>query len=357
MKSEKWKVKGGEERREKDSLLEFPWRALKMSILQAEPSHSLKQRSRFVLAMGCLTGLLISPFLLYYAYCWGWWGYNSLLLQHLFQCNCPIASEDARYPDEVDVIVSACRHDYSVLSPSGRMLYVRYKAISYLLDLQTMERTDVSRQPAATFLTDNLGFIEDGITDFIIDRTTGKQYPIRDFRYWREDTYLDGKPDVDLLASHLRQAEQVFLTPNHSRVIVLMPDFFIDPKQGFTFSLFDFPEWDHTRVEQFLQENNISYGTTLPWFPHEVLSPDGRLLAKDDGIYLVETDQMILKAPVSFVSGWTHDGRGVIYGASHRCLLRLGFPMGDDSWCEIEVPQPVLLLKVPEEYLLSTQTP
>ena len=52
--------------------------------------------------------------------------------------------------------------------------------------------------------------------------------------------------------------------------------------------------------------------------------------------------------------GWTYDGKGIIYSTrGGRCLLRLSLPMGDDSWCEIEVPQPVLLLKVPEKYLSS----
>lgn len=327
-----------------------------MSALQRK-TYLIPKQWELQFWLGCFALLLLSPFLFYYGYCWGLWGRNSLLFQYLFQCNCPASSEETRYPKEVDIIISACQPGYIELSPSGRLLYVRYKALTYLLDLQTRQRIDISNQPPSSFLTDNLGFIEDGITDYVIDRTTGKQYPIKAFRFWRENTYVNGKPNLEMLISSLHQAEQVFLTQNFSTVVVLMPDFFTDPEQSFTFSLFDFPAWDHHRVEQFLQENNIIYQIIPPSYPHEVRSRDGRFIARDDGIYLVKTNQIIVKAPVSFVRGWVDDGRGVIYAAPRRCLLTLGFPMMDDSWCEIEVPQPVLLLKVPEEYLLSKQTP
>jgi hypothetical protein len=328
-----------------------------MSTLKARIASAFRQRE-LEFWLGCLVILLVSPLLFYYGYCWGWWGRNSLLLQYHFQCDCPIASEQTRYAEEVEVIVSACRHNYSKLSPSGQFLLVnegKSALLIYLYDLQTMEK--VPAQSISSFLTDELGFVESGLEDDIIDLSTGKQYPIRTYRYWQTNAYINGEPNIELLIASLHQAEQVILTPNYSTVFVLMPNFLTMPEHNFTFSLFDFPEWGPRRVEQFLQENNIVYRTILPRFPHEVLSPDGRLLARDDGIYLVETDQMIVKAPVSFVSGWTYDGRGVIYAASHRCLLTLGLPFGDDTWCEIEVPQPVLLLKVPEEYLVPQEVP
>jgi len=60
--------------------------------------------------------------------------------------------------------------------------------------------------------------------------------------------------------------------------------------------------------------------------------------------------------PRLLVRGWINNGTAAIY-ASHSFepgLLRLALPMGDDSWCEIRVPQPVIKLNVPEEYLLPT---
>jgi hypothetical protein len=326
--------------------------------------------------IGRLAILLGLSALFYYGYCWGLWGRHSLLLQYLFQCNCPPASEEARYLDEVDVIIPACRNvDIGVrLSPSGRFLYFREEknglASAYFLDLQTMDTIMVSDQPFSSFLTDDLWFVESGLDDDIIDRKTGKQYPIRTFRNWRENAYVNGEPNLELLVSALREAEQVFLTPNYSTVVVLMPNFLINLEQNFTFSLFDFPEWSSNRVEQFLRENNINYQTVLADFPSEAISPDGKFIARQDGIYLVKTNQKIIGGYTSSriyrlysrkyyaVRGWTSGSTGVIYSKFlNPCLIETNFLFGDDIGCFYEVSQPVLLLKVPQEFLLPTELP
>jgi hypothetical protein len=311
---------------------------------------------RFALLLGI-------PVLLYYGYCWGIWGRNILLMQYLFQCNCPPASEETRYPDNVDVIIPACRNiNVSTrLSPSGRFLYVREEnqglASAYLLDLQTMERIDVTDQSFSSFLTDDLWFIESGLEDYIMDRITGLQYPIQTFRHWRENAYVNGEPNLDLLVSALHQAEQTFFTRDNDTVIVLISNFPRNLEQSFTFDRSEISGGDSNKVEQFLQENNIDYQIVFANFPHEVVSPGERFIARDDGIYLIDTNQMIAKAPPSLVRGWTSDGRGVIYSSSGRCLIQIGLPFADDTSCSINVPQPVLLLKVPEEYLITTPTP
>lgn len=290
------------------------------------------------------------------------WGRQILFLQYLFQCSCPSASEEARYSRQVDVIVSSCEEvTNSRLSPTGRFLYLHKENSgsdsAYKLDLQTMERTSIPYQLFTSFLTDDLWFVENGIEDYIIDPTTGKQYPIRTLRYWQENAYVNGKPNLELLVSALHQAQKVFLTPNFSTVVVLMPNFFANPAQGFTFDLSGFPEWGPRRVEQFLQENKVAYQTVFANFPHEVKSPDGKLIAQDDGIYVFETNQMIVKAPPSLVRGWTNDGLGVIYSSDGLCLIRSGLPFSDDVGCAIEVPQPIIMVKVPEKYLSSNEVP
>jgi hypothetical protein len=157
------------------------------------PYISKQRRNRRWLTRFAL--LIVLGLGLYYGYCWGLWGRSSLLMQYLFQCGCPAASAEARYPEEVDVIVPACRQSYIELSPSGRYLQVvednfGQTSVYYLLDLQTMERIDITNQPFSKLITDVIGFIESGIDDHLVDRTTGSQYPIKNFRYWREDTYI-----------------------------------------------------------------------------------------------------------------------------------------------------------------------
>jgi hypothetical protein len=221
-----------------------------------------------------------------------------------------------------------------------------------------MEKADTTNQPYPNFLTDDLWFIESGLEDKIIDRTTRKEYPIKIFRFWREDAYMNGKPNLELLVTVLLQADQVFFTQNNDTVIVLSSNFQTNLEQNFSFDGSDIPGGDSNRVEQFLQENKIVYQTVLANLPHEAVSPDGKLIARDNGIYLAETNQMIVKSPPSLLRGWTHDSTGAIYDAPiGRCLMRTFLPFADDVGCLIRVDQPVLLLKVPEEYLLSTQTP
>lgn len=341
-----------------------------MKTSQSKPRGSSKpQRRRFWL--GCLTILLASPFLLYYGYCWGLWGRQSLLLQYLFQCNCPPASEETRYPNSVDVIVSACYNDSSRLSPSGRFLYVWENqddpTSTYLLDLQTNGKLAFPLSNSAFyFLTDDLLYVisyPDG-SEYILDRTTGERYPIQRFTSLYRDAYVNGDINLNLLADALREAKDVFLI-NDDLIVALSPDFPASSDHNFTTGWFDI-----ARDEQFLQEYNIAYQTTSSDLLEEAISPDGRFVARPDGIYLVETGQKIVEGysasrffrPYSRkyfkLQGWTSDSTGVIYSKLlDPCLIETNFLIFDDYSCYFEVPQPVIKLKGPEEYLLPIETP
>jgi hypothetical protein len=341
--------------------------------LQTETTQPSKQRGYqyWILRVVILLGLLL---LFYYGYCWGLWGRHSLLMQYLFQCSCPPASEEARYPEQIDVIVTACQHISSRLSPSGRLLFVSEKkngsTTDYLLNLQTMQETYVTNLPYPSFLTDDLWFVESGLEDNIIDRTTGRQYPIQPFVNWQEDAYINGEPNLELLVRALRQAEHIFFTQrNNDTVVVLMSNFLTNPDQSFTFNRSNIPSGNFNNgVEQFLQENNITYQTIPEDFRDESVSPDGKFVARADGIYVIETDQKIVDSysiggffhPFSGkyfeVRGWTYDSSSAIYSKFlNPCLMEMG--MLDGVGCFYEVPQPVIKLKVPREYLLTAKTP
>lgn len=252
------------------------------------------------------------------------------------------------------MIVSACENVISSrISPSGRLLYVHQEnsgvISAFLLDFQTRESMDATEQPFSSFLTDDLWFLQKGLDDYIFDRTTGVQYPIEKFVYSRPDGQINLKTNQPLLVESLRQAEQVFLIgASTDTVVALAPNFEAHPEQNFIVEKYDVPDFN---TERFLQENGISYQTVLPGYPHEAVSPNGRLIARDDGIYLVETNQMIVKAPPALVNGWLGNSEGAIYSSYGRCFIHRGLPFADDIGCEIRVRQPILLLKVPEEYL------
>jgi len=330
-----------------------------MKAKTTETTYPPKQRGYqfWIIRFALLLGL---PLLLYYSYCWGLWGRSSLLLQFLFQCGCPVASNEARYPEQVDVLVHACRHTSSRLSPSGRFLYVRDETFgftsAYLLDLQSMQRIEVTTQPFSSFLTDDLWFVESGVDDYIMDRNIEVQYPVPQFEYSRPDAAINGETNLTLLAESLRRVDDVFLVgASTDTVVALASDFRTYPERNFTADRFDIPDFN---MERFLQENNIAHQIVLPDYPDEVVSPDGKFIARPDGIYLVEPNQKILDGYSLSVRGWTDDGRGVVYShAFGRCLIRISLPFGDDTACFVRVPQPVLLLKVPDQYLLSAPVP
>jgi len=344
-----------------------------MKTLQAETNHTSKQRGyRFWL--GCLILLLGLPLLVYSGYCWGLWGRHSLLLQYLFQCNCPTASAETRHPESVDVIVPACQYVSSVISPSGRLLSMREKDSGatpvYLLDLQTGEKTPFSllNNSGFYFLTDNLLYVSVSYEEnYVLDSATGNQYPVHRFLIARPDAFEGDNANPVLLAEILRQAKYVFFKEEGGSIIALDPDFPASAENNFLILRFDIAD---NSSEQFLTENNIIYQTILPDLPEEAVSPDGRFVARPDGIYLVGTGQKIVEGyspsgefrgysgKYFSVRGWIYDSSGVIYSKLlNPCLLETTFFIFDDYSCYIEVPQPLIKLKVPEEYLLRTQTP
>jgi len=340
-----------------------------MNTSQPETNHASKRRGyRFWL--GCFALLLGIPLLFYYGYCWGLWGRSSLLLQYFFQCSCPAASEEARYPDEMDVIVPACQHANSRLSPSGGLLYVRETesrpTSTYLLNLQTYEKIPFTLPESAFyFLTDDLLYVipHYGGNEYILNRITEEQYPIQEFTSLYSNAYINGNFNLGLLAEALRAAKDVFLISNNI-VVALAPDFPASSKHNFLVNRFDIPGRGSDRVEQFLQEYDIVYQTVSVSFPEEVVSQDGRFVARADGIYLVETGQKVVEgysASRSYraysrkyfmVRGWTHDSTSVIYSKFlNPCLIETSGFFLDSPVCFYEVPQPVLKLKVPEKYL------
>ena len=178
----------------------------------------------------------------------------------------------------------------------------------------------------------------------------------------RPDAYVNGNVDLKLLAEALRGAKYVFLINDNDIVVALASDFLTNPEYNFLTGWFDIPGFGTNGVEQFLRENNILYRTVLEDFPNEAVSPDGRFVACADGIYLVGSNEKIVEAPTAgrehlSLRGRINDGRGVIYSRFRNpCLIETNFVL-DDRVCIFEVPQPVLKLKVPEEYLLPKEAP
>ena len=347
----------------------------------ANPSQSLTpqttKKRKYHFWLSCLVFLLGAPVLIYFGYCWGVWGRQSLLLQYLFQCSCPATSTEARYPKEVEVIIPGCIKTGVIPSPGGRLLYVREQnkelASTYLLDLQTREKIPFVPPEVGSFsfLTDDLLYISLSFNEmYILNRITGEEYPIHRFTSLYPNARENGYVYQSLLAEALDKAKYIFLIDQDDTVVTLGTDFPASSDDTFVFGQFDIEGFDADRVEQFLRSNNIVFQTILPYYPQEVLSPDRRFVARPDGIYFVKTGEKIVEGYSAsnsirgysgryfFARGWTDNGQAVIYSEFlNPCLIETTFFIFDEHSCYFEVPQPVIKIKVPEEYLQLSQSP
>lgn len=345
-----------------------------MKISQKEITPSTKSR-RYRFWLPRIAILLGLPILLYYGYCWGLWGRNSLLFQYLFQCSCPPASEEARYPEYVNVIVPACKYLESLHSPSGRLIYVLTEGpgttSTYLLNFETGEKIlfTLPDEGSNYFLTDDLVFHSFyGDDEYILDIKTGVIYPIERFAHGRSNAYINGELNLELMAEELRWVEDIFLIDNDF-IVALASDFRTLPEKSFLTGWFDIPGSDPDAVQRFLQQNEIMYHYISDKYPGELASPDGRFIARADGIYLSATEEKIVdgySGSATFLSGkyfavrgWAYDNSGVLYSKSiiHWPCLIEGPTISDVPLCIFKIPQPLLLLKIPEEYLVSTEEP
>ena len=222
--------------------------------------------------------------------------------------------------------------------------------------------------------------------EYVFNQQTGDLYPIPRFDHLHPELYNSYKlRDFDLLIEELRKADRVFLLASYYNTIFAMPkDLSKISSQGFL--VFSNGLKNPGMVKEFLQENHIAYQTislnhSQYFAPREPVSPDGRFVAQPDGIYLSKTSQRIVDAysvrvlsalgtssTVYFsVLGWTSDSSGVIYStpatsfSGHVCtapssLIQAIIIRPDDvEYCIFD--QPILMLKVPEKYLSTQETP
>jgi hypothetical protein len=262
------------------------------------------------------------------------------------------------------VIVPACQYVTSVISPSGQWLFVREKnngtTSVYLLDLQTGQKTPspLLKNTGFYFLTDTLLYVSLSYEEnYVLDLTSGKQYPVYRLLIARPDAYEGGDANPVLLAEILRNAKYIFFKEENGSIIALDPDFPASSEHSFLIEQFDIPD---NRSEQFLKANSIVYQTILPDFPGEVVSPDSKFIARPDGIYSAENGQKIVEGYSVSTSyrgysgnyfsarGWTYDSSGVIYSRFlNPCLIETTFFIFDDYSCYVKVPQPLIKIKVP----------
>jgi hypothetical protein len=275
---------------------------------------------------------------------------------------------DLNPPPNTEVLVSACTRPSARGVPSGEVLFVHEGLTDkmYLLDLRTGEKKDVPDDPLllehGVFLSSELVWLEGGsiwdgpddpnyIPHYILDLTDGKRYELLDLEWL---PLKDGKFDPQYY-TYFQSAEQVFIDHKNDRLIALAPNFRQHPEKNVTIhglSLvhglsFNEERYDASRnfMEQLMKDLKVNYEVVdFSLYYTDVLSPTGRYIVRDDGIYLSGTNMPIVTHYMEYYfKGWYYDESGVVVQADPTDLYIAPFGGGRG----FPVPHPILKLRLP----------
>jgi hypothetical protein len=289
-------------------------------------------------------------FTFFWGYCWNWWAQNQLW-QFLFQPLCPMISEEARYPQNIDVLVSARYFPSggSVL-PGGRTIRYGMWGQGYLYDFETKSSEIISPLPEnhslRGYATEEWVFTEvESVNEtdrfVLVNLNTDEQIPLINIPLKQDDKeeyYIDINI-INLLQHHL-----VFM------------------KNGY--AIFSLTTIGDANAKHYIISSNRSYSANLVHYlkkngvyPINLdthYSPDARSYYQANygsefstGIYDSTTHQpnsisFIFNAPPS---GWAYKGQGVVLTqALYICVLPFII-------CFAYLPQPILLLRQDPQYL------
>ena len=357
-------------------------------------SNSVSPRSRrprwFRIAATTGSGMLCI-LTLYVGYCYGWWLRDNLLVQRLFQCNCPTESEAVRYAPFI-LIASACVDPRVQISPTGQhwLLIERQspRVSLYTADLRRV-RDLASTDSDQFFLTDTLitgGLIAGDHYLVTLDSPAAPRIPIAAYHLW----------DPTLVPRDV-PTRGYRLIPQKTVVYIIVPD---DLARSVVFSSVDADDiiaWSRRNggalpIRDFVLDNQTQafahpwQATMAAWAdpPQRTViisSASTRLSATRPTWYVTglgvvdrATHTLIVATgreardwplrpwmdPLPFQPvGWLADDRSVLYQyVPYRAfVIDLGSSVYLGRFGLFDVPQPVLALDIPEDLLRATPPP
>ncbi|HNB51319.1 MAG TPA: hypothetical protein PK530_05230 [Anaerolineales bacterium] len=332
-----------------------------------------------------------------------------MLFRSLWLCTCSEDFEQSFYPENVDVLVSACECgdgqratragltvELPVVAieacsvsptiqeiPGGRLLFVEH----YFIDLYTGERIPFTPPGRIEYwITEDLFRYEKNGDDYVF--SIKQQVDIRSANIFiaKPDLLGDaGEINFVGLSDFLKQMKAIIvykgITHNHAiaidedgggaKVYFLYEDYFTQNQQG---DLLAFLNTSTLPYEVFEPEERLPF----PLYARIATSPSGQWYAKENEIYQTGTDQqvydlgLVISPHLSprFSTGgiiplvpccWRADESAVVLSRSQKPptispFLGIPLPPPVDGWIGLffGVPQPILLVTLPEEVLKST---
>lgn len=369
-----------------------------------------RRLKRSLLTVGVfVVGFSLLPLFLRVGYCQSWWGKESLLFRSWWLCTCSEDFEQSLYPENVEVLVSACECEdghratragltveLPVVAieacsvsptiqeiPGGHLLFVE----RYFIDLYTGERIPFTPPGRIEYwITEDLFRYEKNGDDYVF--SIKQQVDIRSANIFitKPDLLSDaGEINFVGLSDFLKQMKAIIvyngITHSHAiaidedgggaKVYFLYDDYFAQNQQG---DLVAYLNAYGIPYEEYAPDER----SPLPLYETIATSPSGQWYAKDDEIYQTGTEHLVydLGLVISphlsprFKTGgtfpfypccWRADERAVVLQRWHKPstispFLGIPLPPPLDGWIGLffGVPQPVLLITLPDEVLKGT---
>jgi len=317
----------------------------------AKKSETRIERFPIIFAIIIVT-IFVSPHLIQFGYCQGWWLKSNPWAYYWWLCDCNPEFEESLYPENVDVVVSACYDPQrATLSPNGRyMIFGSGSGKSYLLDLVTGDKKTWPRHagwqpPMMGFRTNTLVFVSEFRNWKLVDVTDGSNIDLIELEAPGDKS--SSIPEETLQA--LQKADRVLVFGNTALVLNAHPKQY--PHKNYVI----FSAKEH--LQTILSENGIDYERVVScWNGSSCLSHNDRLRATSTKISTVD-GQLLTEhtkvpsyrdgVPGRIMLGWAHDDSGVYLQFNPSSYIIEG---GFVSPYLYHLPQPIIKLKVPEEY-------
>jgi hypothetical protein len=289
----------------------------------------------------CLVGALLIvalPFVVYYliqsGYCRGWWGKQNLIMRSLWLCSCSSGLEQTFYPENVEVMFSACEDVLLVPTWDGYFFIsgdeTFYYGQSYILNGYTSEKVayvlpNQGRQ-SFHFYTHELVYITYGRSRSPeIHHTDGSFVVLEPLPEPVPPPFLDDGAINPQMVALFDSRERIFLHRSPNPFLVVLGNYAVnDSGSSFILSRGRFPDLETEWPIRFIEESGLPFINIPP--PHRAISPDGRFRAQNEGIYDMTTGEQIVdmiavsthiipefKRSFYRPCCWWPDGRAVIY--------------------------------------------
>ncbi|HNC09060.1 MAG TPA: hypothetical protein PLX14_10175 [Anaerolineales bacterium] len=273
---------------------------------------------------------------------------------------------DLNLPPNTELLISACKEPAVRGVPGGEMLFVSEDKTgeTYMLNLRTGKKTLVPDGQLiwdkGVFLSSELVWLEGSHSApdsngykpyYILDLTDGTYYELLDLSW---APLKDGKFDTQNY-EYIKSAEYVFYHPGENFILALAPDFKHNPNRSvilFQSSLGHISEGftNGELLEPLLHDLGVKYELVDYSLAYaDVPSPTGKYIVRHDGIYLSNTNTLVLSSiwKLGFgFRGWYYDESAVVVHGGHSGYL---YHSSFTPHVSHPIPLPVLKLNLPSQ--------